>query len=223
MILPLPTPKKIPLTSEGLNTVTVWKNDNELIHNSSIGGKGLYVAYLDGSVDRKLLIKDEEGNVTPSSYSPGGNVLAYWGVHPETKSDIWILHLEDNTREPFLASRFNEHKPKSSPEGKWVAYVSDDSPSGQDEVFVRPYPVDPSQVYQISENGGTFPVWNPQGGELFFINLDLNKLMKVDIETVPKFKKKEEPKELFSCQFPKAKGHSQTFDYDPENDRFFDR
>lgn len=70
---------------------------------------------------------------------------------------------------PFLESSFNERAPAFSPDGKWLAYISDES--GRDEVYVRPYP-DRSVRYLISSGGGTEPVWSRDGRELFYRQQD---------------------------------------------------
>ena len=78
--------------------------------------------------------------------------------------------------------RFNESAPQFSPDGHWLAYVSDES--GRYETYVQPYP-GPGGKRQISTDGGTEPVWNRNGRELFYRSG--NKMMAVDITTQPGF------------------------------------
>ena len=78
--------------------------------------------------------------------------------------------------------QFNESAPRFSPDGRWLAYVSDES--GRYEIYVQPYP-GPGGKWQISTEGGTEPVWNPNGRELFYRSG--NKMMAVDIATQPGF------------------------------------
>jgi Tol biopolymer transport system component len=99
------------------------------------------------------------------SWSPDGQLLAYVEANPVTQEDIWILRLSDRKQLPFLRTQFNENAPAFSPDGDWLAYVSDES--GRFEVYVQPYP-GPGAKYQISSEGGSEPAWNPNGKELFY-------------------------------------------------------
>ena len=102
----------------------------------------------------------------PSSWSPDGRLLAYHKVHPETGRDLWVVPT-DGERQPrlFLASPANEGTPAFSPNGRWLAYTSDES--GRSEIYVRPFP-GPGGKWQVSTDGGTEPVWARSGRELFF-------------------------------------------------------
>src|ERR1700676_3906504 len=84
--------------------------------------------------------------------------------------------------EQFFRTRFNETTPRFSPDGRWLSYISDES--GRYEVYVQPYP-GPGGKWQISTEGGTEPVWNPNGRELFYRSGA--KMMVVDIATQPNF------------------------------------
>ena len=117
------------------------------------------------------------------SWSPDGQLLAFIEVNPTTGWDIWVLrHRGDRKAQPFLRTPFNEGAPRFSPDGRWLAYISDES--GRYEIYVQPYP-GPGGKWQISTEGGTEPVWNPNGRELFYRSGD--KMMAVDIATQPSF------------------------------------
>jgi Tol biopolymer transport system component len=118
----------------------------------------------------------------PSSWSPDGQLLAFIEVNPTTGVDIWVLRLSDRKAQPFLRTPFNETTPRFSPDGHWLAYISDES--GRFEVYVQPYP-GPGGKWQISTEGGTEPIWNPNGRELFYRSSD--KIMAVEITTQPSF------------------------------------
>lgn len=77
---------------------------------------------------------------------------AFHEVNPTTGTDIWVLHLDDHTAHPFLRTMFNEADPRFSPDGRWIAYLSDES--GRNEVYVQPYP-GPGGKWQLSTDGGT--------------------------------------------------------------------
>jgi hypothetical protein len=81
-------------------------------------------------------------------------------------------------RRPFLKTRFNEGAPEFSPHGRWLTYVSDES--GGPEIYVQPYP-GPGGKWQISTDGGTEPMWSPNGRELFYRSG--TRMMAVDVTT----------------------------------------
>lgn len=87
-----------------------------------------------------------------------------------TGEDISVLSLGgDGQPEPFLNSEHNERMPAPSPDGRWVAFVSDES--GRNEVYVSPYPASGARM-PVSRAGGMHPAWAPSGRELFYRNSD---------------------------------------------------
>ena len=99
-----------------------------------------------------------------------------------TGYDLWVLRMSDRKAQLFLRTSFTQGAPRFSPDGRWLAYVSNES--GRYEVYAQPYP-GPGGKWQISTEGGTEPVWNRNGRELFYRNGD--KMMAVDISTQPSF------------------------------------
>jgi len=98
-------------------------------------------------------------------WSRDGRYLIYCEVNPKTKLDLWVLPLTGERKpRPFLRGDFNEDWPQFSPDGRWVAYVSDES--GRNEVYVTSFP-DAERKWQVSTEGGSMPRW-PNGGELFY-------------------------------------------------------
>ena len=120
----------------------------------------------------------------PWSFTANGKRLAFHEFNPGTGFDIWTLPLENNGAglragkpEVFLQTPFNELYGSFSPDGRWLAYASDES--GTFQVYVRAFPGAPSGPggkWQISNSGGAFPVWSHNGRELFFETLD-NRIM----------------------------------------------
>ena len=110
---------------------------------------------------------------TPSSWSADGKFLLFQRDDPTTKADVWVLPLTPNAAgaqpRPFLHTPFNEGFAKFSPDGKWVAYVSDESQ--RSEIYVAPFP-GPGGKRQISAAGGIFPRWRADGKELFYVALE---------------------------------------------------
>ena len=156
----------------------VWLSDRGAIAFSSNAGSiaELYTIPIDGSGDAKLLFRSEHSKY-PSSYSPASKLLAYTEFTPTTQTDIWLLDLSGPPKaEAMLTSRFREGAPAFSPDGRWLAYESDES--GRFEVFIRP--VGPRGAKKlVSADGGIKPKWSPDGRQLFYIND--GKLMAVSI------------------------------------------
>ena len=100
--------------------------------------------------------------------------------------DLGTLALDgDGTVTPLLHEEFTERNASLSPDGRWIAYQSDET--GQFEVYVRPFPNVNEGRWEISNNGGVWPVWNPAGPELFFLSLDDFRLMALAFEGEPTF------------------------------------
>jgi Tol biopolymer transport system component len=119
----------------------------------------------DGSGDEKLLWKSEDA-LFPQSWAPDGTAIACLRIRPDGGSDIWILPTDGNRRPtPFVATPFLEAQPEFSPDGRWIAYASNES--GRFEVYARPYP-GPGGKLQASNDGGFEPVWSRDGKELFY-------------------------------------------------------
>ena len=110
----------------------------------------------------------------PGSISPDGANLAFFEEDPITGVDIWTLPLKDRKPQPFARTPFNEGNPAFSPDGRWLAYQSDES--GRDEIYAQPFP-GPGAKILISTEGGTEPLWSRDGRELFYRNGD--KMMSV--------------------------------------------
>lgn len=103
-----------------------------------------------------------------------------------TNTDIRAVSVEGERKwRLLLKEKYNELSPQISPDGKWMAYTSNESE--QYEVFVRPFPdVESGGRWQVSTGGGASPLWSPDGREIFYRNGDST--MTVDVETDPIFK-----------------------------------
>src|SRR5262245_6337564 len=159
-----------------------WSPDGKRIAwSSSRGGRpNLFWRSADGSGPEERLTTSDHLQ-GPQSFSPDGKLLAFLDLGPSTGLDLWILPLEGD-RKPFvfLKTPFNEHQASFSPDGKWIAYTSNES--GRDEVYVASYP-GPGGRVQISTDGGVNPVWSPTGRELFYRKGE--KMHAVPIEAKP--------------------------------------
>ncbi|MDA2925329.1 protein kinase, partial [Acidobacteria bacterium AH-259-L09] len=167
-----------------IDTSPVWTPDGKQVTFASnrAGTMDLYWTSADGSGSPVRLYGSEHPR-HPRSWTPDGKALAISEVHPSSGGDIWVLSLEgEGEREAklFLSTPFDEREPRFSPDGRWIAYSSNES--GQFEVYVLPY-AGPGERTQISVGGGEQPVWNPKGAELFYRSGE--KIMVVGIETKP--------------------------------------
>jgi len=125
------------------------------------------IARADGSGGAESLL-EREGLQYPTSWSPDGRALAYTEVDPETQRDVWVLP-SGGAPAPFLVTPFQERAAVFSPDGRWIAYVSDES--GRDEIYAQRYP-GPGRKYTVSTDGGREPLWSPDGSELFYRTAD---------------------------------------------------
>jgi Tol biopolymer transport system component len=159
----------------------VWSSDGRRIAFSSVrdGVPGIYQKSIDGVGNDELLFTNRTP-VHPRAWSPDGRFLLFEQTDPKTASDVWVLPTEgDHSPRPYLNTEFSEAAPQFSPDGKWVAYASDES--GRDEVYIiQSFPESGKKV-QISTQGGVSPRWAPGGDELFFLSID-RRLMAVKID-----------------------------------------
>ena len=142
--------------------------DRLLFRTSLLGGRSAIAAKpVQGGADIEVL--HEGVDLWPSSLSVD-NVVAYYEVDRATNDrDIWTYSIVDRVAVPFLVTGANERNPQFSPDGRWIAFVSDKT--GQDEVWIRPYPKQREEEYLISVEGGGSPAWAPNGKELYYIDL----------------------------------------------------
>ena len=154
------------VTFEWDNIAPVWTPDGEFLIVSSSPGWRLHRVRADGSAPPEPLPTGEGTWQHPGSVTPDGRFLAYFQVGKSTKHDIWILPLECGG-EPrvFLQTPAFEDHPAISPDGRWLAYQSDEP--GRMEVYLRSFPDGGSKV-QVSSGGGIHPVWARSGKELFY-------------------------------------------------------
>jgi len=123
----------------------------------------------------------------------------------------------EHIRKPLLQEKYNQFYPRISPDGRWMAYTSNES--GKDEVYVRPFPDVNKRKWQVSTGGGNYPLWSPDGRELFY-HID-NAAMAVPVETISDFKPGK-PKVLFRGSYfrPAQYGDIIFWDIDPNGKRF---
>ena len=166
-----------------INDTPAWSPDGQRIafRSNRAGRMNLFWQRADGGGGAERLT-DNEYNDLPRSWTPDGRILAFQEVRPDTGRDIFTLRIGDRNPQPFLQTKYTEGCPQISPDGRWLAYVSDET--GGPEVFVQPFPATGGK-WQVSTDGGTEPVWNRNGHELFYRSGP--KMMAVDVATQPAF------------------------------------
>jgi dipeptidyl aminopeptidase/acylaminoacyl peptidase len=153
-----------------------------------------------------------DGWVMPYDASPDGKTLLVQEQTPATTLDISVLALGgERTLGPYLHTEASEAEARFSPDGRFVAYESDDS--GRSEVYVMPFP-GPGGRSQVSAEGGFAPTWSRDGRELFYRNT--NAVWAVSVETRPGFRATP-PRKLFDFEQPGPSG----YDVAPDGQSFF--
>jgi Tol biopolymer transport system component len=156
------------------------------------GAPNLYQKLTSGIKDEEPLLKSDQAKF-PSSWSRDGRFLLYTVASPKTTGDIWILPMDGSRKASMLfqGTEFSETDAQFSPDGRWIAYDSDES--GRIEVYVREFSLgsdgkpEPTPKHQISNGGGSGPVWGEDGKQLFYMAPDRATIMSAEITTKPAF------------------------------------
>jgi len=176
----------------GTNIFPVWSPDGSRIAFTSVG-VGAYVKSASGIGADEALGKALS---TITDWSRDGRYVV---EVDGSLNDIWVIpQFGDKKPFPYVNSRYAERNAKLSPDGQWLAYVSNES--RRDEVYVQTFP-EHGGKWQISTNGGDFPVWSRDGRELYLIGAD-RKLMAVEVKGSGKSLQAGVPKPLFEVAVP---------------------
>jgi Tol biopolymer transport system component len=167
------------LTADGLSMFNVWSPDGKRVAFgwSKAGPPNIWLVRSDGSGVMERLTTSDRSHY-PASWSRDGKHLALVEDSPTTGSDILVRDMDTGATAPFVATGFDEQWPDFSPDGRWLAYASNES--GRDEIYLRAFP-DGDKRQTVSSRGGVAPVWAPDGRELFYWDPGLTSLMTVDI------------------------------------------
>lgn len=146
------------------------------VHNYRKGVRNLYMKSSSGAVNEELLLESPQDKAV-NDWSADGRFLLYHSHDPHRDRDLWVLPLDgDHKPWVFLKTNFNERWARFSPDGRWVAYTSNES--GHDEIYVRPF-LEPAAStskdgssggqWQVSTAGGIYPLWRSDGKELYYL------------------------------------------------------
>jgi eukaryotic-like serine/threonine-protein kinase len=181
----------------------------------------LFHKLLTGSVFQDSLLSQSADNLQPTDWSPDGRSVVFARLNPRTQWDLWRLPISSDGQRhdpvPLLETEFNEHLGRFSPNGRWLAYVSDES--GTNEVYVRAYPTS-AMVKRISTNGGSEPRWRGDGKELFFLTAD-GTVMAVNVSSESTFDV-DPPAALFTFRMGSTRnsGYDVRYTVAPDGQRF---
>ncbi len=193
------------LTLEGNSDFPIWTPDGKRVtfYSDRSGTRNIYWKMADGSGDAEQLTSSQNRQY-PFSWSSDGRTLIFVERHPVTGPDIWELSTDgDRKAEPLVVTDSAELLLSLSPDGRWLAYTSDES--GDYQIYVRPYPLTEERHQLSTAPGSEEPIWSQSGDELFYRN-GLRWMSSV-ITTEPEFKW-EEPRELFRGNYINIPGHS---------------
>jgi Tol biopolymer transport system component len=153
------------------DTGGLWSPDGEtLAFASNRNGRfAIYRKAVAGTSEEELVF-EQERDTFPTSWHPEAPVLALSQRGEESGFDITLLPLTDGGEaQPFLMTSFNEYGAVFSPDGRWIAYGSNES--GDFHVYVQPYP-GPGRKWQVSTEPGAWPLWSPGGREILYQGVD---------------------------------------------------
>jgi Tol biopolymer transport system component len=147
--------------------VAVWSPDGRQIAYHDVNQTHLSIIGGDG--EHHQTVVESKNLVYINDWSPDGRFLLYTEISPKTLSDLWLLPTTgQQVPVPLLATPFSESHGQFSPDGRWIAYTSNES--GQEEVYVRS--LTGNVKIRVSSSGGSFSRWRSDGKELFYLSLD---------------------------------------------------
>jgi serine/threonine-protein kinase len=204
----------------GVDTFPVWMPDSHRIvfSSQSSGVLNIWSKAADGTGPAERLTTSAN-NQWATGVSPDGKQIVLTELTPTRNRDLMLLTLDGSPRvTPLLQTSFDELRGVVSPDGHWLAYESNSS--GQFEIWVRSFPDTSVAQYQISTSGGTQPVWDHNGRELFFIGMD-GTLMGVPVEATATMWSAGVPTKLLESRYYTGGGNpNRSYDVVPDGQRF---
>ena len=207
------------LTFAGNDNVPEWAADGQTVmYVAGLGGNGnggdIHARRADGTGAEETVL-DVQRSLVEVARTPDPAQLIVRLTLPPSR-DIGLWHRGDTAVTPLLAESYQEIEPALSPDGRWLAYNSDES--GPPEIFVRPFPNVTGGRWQVSRNGGTEPLWSHSGRELFFRDAQ-GDLVSVSITPGPTFDAGEQRVLFKASDYLRSQGH-RAYDITPDDRRF---
>jgi Tol biopolymer transport system component len=204
----------------GTETAPVWSPDGSRVVYASNRGGGfdLYQKLSNLAGNEEELFKSGEQKY-PTDWSRDGRFLLFTANGGKTQPDLWSLAMEgEHKATTFLQTEFQEYGGRLSPDGRWLAYVS--NASGRVEIYVRPFPASADRTGQwlVSNGGGSFPLWRKDGKELFYRGPG-GAVTAVDVMAGAVFKSGQ-AKQLFQVQAVNVNGAGSNWDVTVDGQRF---
>ena len=183
----------------------IWSPDDlqVLFPSNRNGSFDLYLKAATGAGQEEVLVELGTPTGWGTDWSKDGRFILCQKPGGKTGQDLWIApQFDDQKPYPFLQTEFDEQEGTFSPDGKWIAYVSDET--GRNEIYVQSFPLSGSK-FQVSSGGANEPYWSTDGTELFYMTADRN-LVAVPIKLSPIFEPGL-PKRLFSIPVVTSQRH----------------
>jgi serine/threonine protein kinase/Tol biopolymer transport system component len=213
------------ITKTGRNFWCSWSPDGSRIAFTSLRSEenaeacNLYWKAADGSGPTEQLTQGPFIDNPISWTHDGKSIIVQRSYRPQTGWDVMLLSLNgDRTLQPLLNSPANESRGELSPDGRWLTYVSTEA--GAPGIFVQAFQ-GPKRKWRISPSGISAgdPLWSPDGRELFYRDLDAEKIMAVEIETADEFTPST-PQALFDDCYVGNVAYGRDYDIMPDGQRF---
>ena len=176
----------------------LWSPDGGriLFTSERDGTPNLYQKAASGAGAEELLVKSDYRKI-PNDWSADGKFILYQELNPQTVFDLWVFPLAGEQRAfPFLQTQFDERQGRFSPDGRWIAYASNES--GTWQVYVQSFPASGGK-WQVSTAGGAQPQWRKDGREIFYLSAD-RKLMGAEVKATGSTFEVGEPRMLFELR-----------------------
>ena len=196
----------------------VWTPDGKrvIFYSDRSGHQELYVRQADGGGGLQQLTKGLPP-LAPSSITPDGKQLVAMD-YSRAAGDVTLVHLDNPARTaPLIQTPFEEGNAEISPDGRWLAYQSNEL--GESEVYVRPFPNVEAGRWQVSSGAGQHPLWARTGRELFYIDARRPALMSVAVQTGSSFSSAS-PVKMFDAAPYLTYGAGRSYDVSPDGRKF---
>lgn len=176
----------------------VWSPDGERVafSNDRNGPETIFVKPSNGTGGEQILYQSPSLFKQPQSWSPDGKYVVSTDLSPTTNQDLWVMPMGGGDAKPFVyaQSPANENLGQISPDGHWMAYVSDET--GRAEAYVQAFPT-PGRKFRLTTAGTAGVWWRKDSKQLLMLNSDSTALLQVDVQ----------PGQEFSATPPKVIGH----------------